>query len=228
MQPDRRRIARLTGLAYLGMLPTGIAGFVVIRARLVDPESATATVTHLLADGGLARIALLCFMGIIVSQALAAVGFYALFRERHPTAAFAIAGFGLVNAAAILAGAAASWTGLELAETVGMDAATTVQALYGFETNAWRLGNLFFGLWLIPMGWAAWRTQWFHASAVLGWILMIGGGCYVVGGLLAAVPAAVALGLPDMAAMPATVGELWMIFALLIVGVREPKAPAAA
>jgi hypothetical protein len=34
-----------------------------------------------------------------------------------------------------------------------------VQGLYGLETSAWRLGNLFFGLWLIPMGWAAKSTD---------------------------------------------------------------------
>ncbi len=126
MPPGSRLVARLTGLAYLGMLPTGLAGFMVIRSRLVDPESATATVTHLLENSELARIGLLCIMGLIVAQALAAVGFYALFRDRQPVAGFATAAFGLMNAAAILGGAAASWAGLELAESAGMDAARTV------------------------------------------------------------------------------------------------------
>jgi hypothetical protein len=33
---DQRTIARLTGAAYLGMLPGGIAGFLVIRPGLID------------------------------------------------------------------------------------------------------------------------------------------------------------------------------------------------
>ncbi len=57
--------------------------------------------------------------------------------------------------------------------------------------------------------------------------IIVGGVSYVMGGLLAAVPAAVALGLPDLASLPATVGELWIMFALVGVGVRGGRTGAA-
>jgi hypothetical protein len=217
----RRTLARLTGLAYAAMLPGAIAGFLTIRPTLFDPGSAANTLANVLAHGDLARIGVVGLMTVILAQALAAVGFYALFRDRSPVAAFGVAGFGLVNCAAILTGTAASWAALQIAPTLAPEHASVLQVLYQVEGNAWSLGNLFFGLWLIPMGLAARRSGEFHAGAVLGWLLVVGGGLYVLGALLSAVPAAVEAGLPDLCAMPATVGELWMMGALLVVGVRR-------
>jgi len=223
---DRRNLARLTGLAYAGMLPGAISGFLTIRPTLFDPSSAANTLTNVLAYGDLAHIGVQGLMTVILAQALTAVGFYALFRERSPVAAFGLAGFGLVNCAAILTGTAASWAALQIAPSLAPEQAPLLQALYLLEGNAWSLGNLFFGLWLIPMGLAARRSGEFHAGAVLGWLLVAGGVLYMVGALLSAVPEAVAAGVPDLCAMPATVGEVWMMGALILVGVRPAKAAA--
>lgn len=218
---DRRTLARLTGLAYAGMIPGAIAGFLTIRPTLFDPDSAANTLTNVLAYGDLGRVGVLGLMTVILAQALSAVGFYALFRERSPVAAFGVAGFGLVNCAAILTGTAASWAALQIAPALTPADAPLLQALYMLEGNAWNLGSLFFGLWLVPMGLAARRSGEFHAGGVLGWLLVAGGVLYMVGALLSTVPTAVSAGVSDLCAMPATLGELWMIGALLVVGVRS-------
>ncbi|MEJ2289049.1 MAG: DUF4386 domain-containing protein [Deinococcales bacterium] len=219
-------IARLTGAAYLGMLPGGIVGFLVIRPRLIDANSAAGTLANIIQHEALARIGLVAALVVILAQALAALGFYALFRERQPVAAFGIAGFGLVNSAAILTGTAASWTALQLAEEASaMNAAPAdiVHTLYQFEGAAWQIGGVFFGLWLIPMGWSVLRSGYFHLGNVLGWILIVGGAGYVVSSFVAVLPAAVDSGLVTILTVPATIGELWTMSALLIVGVRVHK-----
>jgi hypothetical protein len=226
-----RTLARLTGAAYFGMLPGGIVSFLVIRPRLIDAGSAEATLRNLVQNDTLARVGLGAALVVIVAQALASLGFYALLRPRHPVAAFGVAGFGLVNAAAILTGTAASWTALQLAGrsgAVGPGSAELVHALVSFDGAAWQVGGVFFGLWLIPMGWAAARSGDFHRGKVLGRLLMVGGVGYVASAFLAVVPAAVERGLVDLLTVPATLGELWMIGALLIVGVREGREVVAA
>lgn len=223
---NQRTIARLTGVAYLAMLPGGIVGFIAIRPRLIDANSAAGTLANLMQHETLARVGLVAALVVILAQALAALGFYALFRERHPVAAFGIAGFGLVNAAAVLAGTAASWTALLLADKASaMSAAPAdiVHALYQYEGAAWQIGGVFFGLWLIPMGWSVLRSGYFHLGNVLGWILIVGGVGYVVSAFVAVLPGAVDSGLDTILTLPATVGELWIMFALLIVGVREQR-----
>jgi hypothetical protein len=227
MELAPRTIARLTGFAYLGMLPGGIGAFMLIRPRLLG-GTATATLANLVERADLARLGVAGMMTVIVAQALAALGFFALFRATQPAVAFGIAGFGLINSAAILSGAAASWTAIGLAgsgQAGDVATANLVHALYLFEGNAWKLGGLFFGLWLIPMGVGAATSGFFHSGRVLGGFLVVGGVAYVVGSFLAVFPAFAASGFPDAMGFLATIGEVWTMFALIFVGVRS-KATA--
>ena len=76
---------------------------------------------------------------------------------------------------------------------------------------------LFFGLWLIPMGWLVLRSG--LMPRPLGWIFVAGGLGYSLSAYLTyLLPDADALA--DVFTVPATVGEVWMIAYLLIIGVR--------
>ncbi|GIM90837.1 hypothetical protein Ato02nite_026300 [Paractinoplanes toevensis] len=145
----------------------------------------------------------------MLTQALAAAGFYRLFREKAPVAAAGIAAFGLVNAVVVLGSAALLATAAEVADRPFGDAATTVQLLYLVSGHLWTAGGIFFGLWLIPMGQAVLTTGWMPRP--LGWILIAGGVGYAVS---AFVPS-------DLLAVPASIGEFWMVGYLLVKGVRN-------
>src|SRR5690606_28718449 len=155
---DPVKTARGTGLAYLALGITGMPGFLVTRPQLFsdDPANTRATPTD---RTELAHLAVALEMMIVISQALAAVWFYRLFRDVRPVAAFATAAFGLMNSAAIMASGASMSTAVAIATDPGIvhtaDAAGTISALVQLSTGAWAMGNVFFGLWLIPMGWVA-------------------------------------------------------------------------
>ena len=100
------RTARTTGLFYLGLAITGVLGFVLIRSRLFAADDPAATLANLVEHESLARAGVALELLIVVTQALAAVWFYRLFRTADPLAAGGIAAFGLVNAVAILVSAA--------------------------------------------------------------------------------------------------------------------------
>lgn len=213
--------ARLTGAAYLALALTGMAGYLVIRSLLYVPGDPAATLDQLEAQPGLAQLGVVVELLVVVSQALAALGFFALFRRDHPTAAFGVAAFGMANAVAIMASAAFLGTALAVVADPAVapagDTAATVGLLYGLSDASWSVGNVFFGLWLIPMGWFAISTG--RMPKLLGWLLVVGGVGYVVSALLGPVPALGALA--DALAYLATVGELWMIGYLLTVGIRR-------
>ncbi|MBI4898134.1 MAG: DUF4386 domain-containing protein [Actinobacteria bacterium] len=97
------------------------------------------------------------------------------------------------------------------------DAAATTQLLFNLSESFWSVGALFFGLWLIPMGWAATTSGRFPTA--LGWILVFGGIGYVVSAFVEFVFDA-PTSLVDVFAIPVTVGEVWMIGYLLLVGIR--------
>ncbi|MGV8851998.1 MAG: DUF4386 domain-containing protein [Rhodoglobus sp.] len=225
------RTARLTGAAHLGLAVTGLLGFLVIRPQLQNADDPTATVTNILENSALANLSVGIELLVVITQALAALGFYALFRGERPVAAYAVASFGMANAAAILASAAMLSTAVSVAATPALapagDTAGTVALLYTLSDALWAAGGVFFGLWLIPMGWFMISTK--RMPRVLGIILIAGGIGYVLSTVLAAIipsfPAAIADGL----VLPATVGELWTVGYLLVRGIRPaPSSDSAA
>jgi hypothetical protein len=219
---DTSKTARRAGLAYLGLAISGMVGFLLIRSRLLEPGDATATALNLVESEGLARLGIAVDLTIVVTQALAALYFFKLFRGVNTLAAGSLAAFGLINSVAIMIATGFSATALQVAiDGVGNPgAADTALLLYELSGTAWGVGALFFGLWLIPMGWLALRSG---LPRALGRIL-IGGG---FGYLLSAYTTYLlpdASGLTDVLTVPATIGELWMIGYLLIKGVRRVEA----
>ncbi len=224
---EQVRTARVAGAWYLGLAVTGILGFLLIRPAIYVEGDAAATLANLQDKKALAHLGVMLEMGIVVTQALAAIWFYKLFREVRIVAGVSVAAFGLVNAVAIMASAVFLATAVAVAQDSSLapagDAAATVGVLYQLSTDAWGIGALFFGLWLIPMGWTAITTARFPRA--LGWILVIGGAGYLLSSIVdygfASPPSLLVAGL----AFPATIGEFWMIGYLLLRGIR-PEATA--
>jgi len=216
------RTARLTGAAYLGLAVTGMLGFLIVRPQLLNPDDPAATVANIVANIALAHFSVGLELLVVITQALAALGFYALFRGERPIAAYAVATFGMVNAAAILVSAAALSTAVSIATTPtlapGGDAAATVGVLYTLSDALWLAGGLFFGLWLIPMGWFMISTK--RMPHVLGIFLIAGGIGYLLSTVLTASFEGMPSSITDALVIPATVGELWTVGYLLISGIR--------
>ncbi|XVV07539.1 DUF4386 domain-containing protein [Actinosynnema sp. CA-248983] len=225
MTHDLTRTARTTGWLYLAMAITAVFGFLLIRPQLFTAGDPDATLANLVDHASLARLSVALELAVVAAQALTAAWFYRLFRSVNSFAASGIAVFGMVNAIAILASAALVGTAVQLsADPIG-DAATTVQVLYLISANMWGVGALFFGLWLIPMGWCVLRSGWMPRA--LGWILMVGGVGYVLSPfVLYLVPDAQTLF--DAMAFPASIGEFWIVGYLLIRGVRRQAQPLPA
>jgi uncharacterized membrane protein len=128
---------------------------------------------------------------------------------------------------AILCSAAVLATALDVADdkslAVSGGAAATVQLLYVISGHLWGVAGLFFGLWLIPMGWLVVRSRWL--PRLLGQLLMVGGVGYVLGTFVSYVFADADLA-AGLLTVPATIGELWIVGYLIVFGVREHTRPA--
>ena len=109
------RSARLTGLAYLVLAISGIVGFLLVRPQLYVPDDAMRTAANLVAHEGLARLGIAADLVTVLSQALAAVGFFLVFRRVNSAGAASITAFGLVNSAVVLVATAFSATALQVA-----------------------------------------------------------------------------------------------------------------
>ena len=216
------RTARWTGAAYLALALFGLLGFLLIRPRLHVAGDPAATLANLVGQSALAHAAIACELLVVLSQAAAALGFFALFRRDRAVAAFGVAAFGLANASAILASAAmlVAASGLAASASTPTDAATaaSVGLLFAVADAFWAVGSVFFGLWLVPMGSFVLSTG--RMPRFLGWVLVAGGVGYLLDAFLSAAVPVLPSWVGDVLVIPATVGELWMIGYLLVRGIR--------
>ncbi len=216
-----RGTARTTGALYLGLAVAGMVGFLVLRPVLVDPDPAT-MLANLREHEVLARSRVASEMALVVLQVLAALWFFRLFRGVDAFAAAAIAVFGTLNSVALMGSAASLATGLEAAVGGNDWGVATPQVMHGLSESFWGVGNLFFGLWLVPMGWCVLRSR--TMPRPLGWLLVGGGAGYVLSGFATfLLPQASVLA--DVLVAPATVGELWMVGYLLVAAGRPSTLP---
>jgi hypothetical protein len=224
----QNRLARQTGLFYLGLAITGLLGFFLVPSLLVEPDKPATTLANLAAHQALAGAGIALDLGIVLTQTLAAVWFFRLFRRVDAFAAGCIAAFGLVNATIVLVSAATHAAALDAATNAAFasagegatrgDAAAAVRLMYAVSDNLWQVAGIFFGLWLIPMGYCALRSG---MPRVLGRLLIFGGYGYVVSAFIAYL-------LPDATVVtmavtfPASIGEFWMVGYLVLRGAGSP------
>ena len=213
-----RKVARITGLAYLGLGIFGAVGFMLIRGKLFVSNDAVKTAANLVEREGLARARIAADLGAVLTQAVAAVLFYVLFRHVHAFAAASLTAFGLMNAAALLFAVGFSATALDVALDRSATSVQDAHLLYRLQGSAWEVGGLFFGLWLLPMGWLVLRSA--YMPRAIGWLLLAGGTGYLLSTFLN-VLLPNASGFADALLVPSTIGEVWMIGYLLIKGVSN-------
>ncbi len=219
---ELRRTARITGLLYLGLAVTGLLGFLVIRNQIFVSDDPGATLANLTEHAWLSRAGVALELGIVLTQALAAVWFYRLLRSVDSFAAASLAAFGLVNAITVSASAAMLATAIDVSRdstlAAGGDSAATSQLLYVLSGHFWGVGAIFFGLWLIPMGRLVLRSGWL--PPLLGRILIGGGVLYVLSAFVTYLFTN-AETVAGLMALPATVGEFWILGYLITRGVRN-------
>jgi len=211
--------ARTAGILYLALAISGILGFLIFHPQVFDSEDAQKTLTNLIDLESLARTRLLFEFAIIVSQALTAVWFYKLFKNINEWAAWTVGIWGMINSVAIMISAISMGSAIEIAtssQTIE-DKVVLIELLSSLITNSWGVGGLFFGLWLMPLGYIIISSK--RMPIWLGRTLIIGG----IGYLLSTVFNYLGIKSPwlDYLTIPATIGEFWMIGYLLIYGIRK-------
>jgi hypothetical protein len=215
--------ARVAGMWYLTLAISGVLGFMVFHPQIFVSSDPQKTLTNLINQESISRIRLLCELVIIVSQALAAVWFYRLFNGVNSWAAWAVGIWGMMNSAAIMMSAISMSSAIDIAKSSTLpflEKLPMIELLGNQITNAWGVGNIFFGLWLIPMGYIIVNSK--RMPIWLGRILIIGG----IGYLISVFTKSAGIDNPilEFLVIPATIGEFWMIGYLLIYGIRPVKA----
>lgn len=206
--------ARTTGLLYLGLAISGMLAFLLAKEKLFVDGDAIATSTNLAANQGLARFGVAAEVALVGFQALTALWFFKLFRNKDSFVAGLIGVFGMVNAIVILVASAMWLSALAIANSGGQ--ADMTYTLFSLHNNIWVVASLFFGLWLLPM---AYMARVVKMPRLLVWLLVAGGIGYVLA-TFTAIILPNQTGLTNALPVAATLGEFWIIGYLLFKRVK--------
>lgn len=216
-----RALARIAGLLFL--LVAVLGGWAQLHARgsVLAEGDAVRTAANIVEHETLFRLALVADILMATVFVLLGLALHRLLRHVHEGAATALLVFVCVGAGSILVNLTFQ-VGALLAATRPGHSAEQVLLLADLHQQGYVLGGVFFGLWLLPMGFLARRSA--MLPSWLGVLVMVAGVAWVADPLLA-------FGLPDAPALirtvvevPTSIGEFALMLYLLIRGVRPQPA----
>jgi hypothetical protein len=222
---NANRLARTAGLLYLVVAVTsGPAQF--FRSSLLVAGDPAATAANVRDNADSLRLALVADLIGIAAFVGVALALYFLLREIGPRTAATLLVFVVVSATIEAADAINHVAALLLATqpayagVAGASAASDALVMLFLELHkqGYLIAQVFFGLWLIPLGYLVWRSEWL--PRLFGAALAFGGVCY----LAALVPVYASSTFESAAsvpiAMPAGIAEIAFAVWLAVVGLN--------
>ncbi|MCU1571451.1 MAG: hypothetical protein JWR33_2192 [Naasia sp.] len=226
--PLLKRLARIAGVFYLVV---GIAGG--FAEGVFDPSmyvagDGAASAGNLLADVGLVRLAVVAHLTDAVFFVLTAMTLYLLLKHVGKHAARLMVTAVVIAAGIISVSAVFTFAALQVAtdpsytEAFGVGGSNAlVLLLLDVEHYGVLAAQVFFGLWLAPLGYLAYRSRLFPKP--LGIVLVIATVSYLVDVVVAFLLPELAGQLHGFLGIAPGVAEIWMVLYLLVIGVRSPR-----
>ena len=229
-----RRLARIAGVLYL--LVGVFGGF---AEGYVDPKmyvagNAAATAGNVVANAELVRLGVVSHLLDGTFFVFLAMTLYILLRHVHKSVARAMVILVALATGIICLNAVFQFEGLRVATgAVSMAALgaagsnSIVLLLLDMQHYGTLAAQVFFGLWLVPIGYLAYKSGgWFPKW--LGVLLVVGGVCYLVDLLALFLVPDFGKQIHTYVIIPSALAEISMVVYLLVFGVRIPKPERAA
>jgi hypothetical protein len=223
-------LARIAGFLYLLVaIFSGFAFGYVLTKVYVAGDAAT-TAANVVANAGLVRMGVVADLFQATVWVFLAMTLYILLKHVHLSAARAMVTLVAVGAAIVCLNDVFQFESVRVATdgsyTAALGAAGSsalVLLLLEIHHYGFLVAQIFFGLWLVPLGYLAYKSAMFPKA--LGVALIVGGACYLVGLLAVFLVPDFAFGekINVFVTIPSAVAEISMVLYLLVIGVKIPK-----
>ena len=232
-----KRLARIAGVLYLavGIFGAFAEGFVDLK--MYAAGNAAATAGNVVANAGLVRMGVVHLLDGTFFIFLA-LTLYILLKHVHKSVARAMVVLGALATGIICLNAVFLFEGLRVATDSSYAAAlgtagsnALVLLLLDTQHYGTLIAQVFFGLWLVPLGYLAYKSSGMFPKW-LGVLLIVGGVCSLVDLLaLFLVPDFAQKITPDLpgthhtfvGVIPPAIAEISMLVYLLVIGVKTVK-----
>ncbi len=225
-----KRLARIAGFLYLVNAITSGFAFGYVLTKVYVPGNAVTTAANVAANSGLVRLGVVFDMFQGAEWILLAMTLYMLLKHVHQGAARAMVVLVAVGGAIVCLNEVFQFESVRVATDSSYAGAFgiggsngLVLLLLDIHHYGFLAAQIFFGLWLVPFGYLAYRSAMFPRA--LGVALIVGGACYLVGLLAVFLVPDFALGekINVFVTIPSALAEISMVLYLLVVGVKTPR-----
>jgi Domain of unknown function (DUF4386) len=231
-----KQLARIAGVFYLlvGIFGGFAEGFV--DPKLFVAGNPTATAANVVANSDLVRMGVVAHLVDGVFFALTAMVLYVLLHRVQENAArlmvlFVALAVGMIclNAVFLFEGMQVATDPAYLAAFGAAGSSALVMILLDLQHHGTLAAQVFFGLWLAPLGYLAYRSGLFPKA--LGVVLVLATISYLADSLTAFLLPNLELQIKPFLIVAPLVGEIWMVLYLLVTGVKSghqaDRAPVA-
>jgi hypothetical protein len=224
-----KRLARIAGLLYLlvGIFGGFAEGYV--EPKMYVAGNAAATTGNVIANSGLLRMGVVADLLDGTVFVFVALALYLLFKDTYKRMARAMLVLVMLATAITCVSALFEFEGLRVAtgavDLAALGAAGSnamVLLLLDAQHYGLLVAQIFFGLWLAPLGYMAYRSGWFPKA--LGVVLMAASASYLLDLLMAFLAPDLAKAIHSFAIILPAIAEPAMVLYLLMVGVKTPKS----
>jgi hypothetical protein len=225
---SQKRLARIAGVLYLfvGIFGGFAEGFV--DPKLYVAGNAAATAANVIASPGLVRLGVVAHLLDGTFFVFLAMALYVLLEHVHKGVARAMLVLVALATGIICLNAVFQFEALRVATDSSYASAfgaagsnTLVLLLLDIQHYGTLSAQVFFGLWLVPLGYLAYKSGLF--AKWLGVLLVVGGVCYLVDLLAAFLLPNFGQTIHGFVVIPCAVAEISMVVYLLVVGVKTAK-----
>ena len=220
-----KRLARLAGVLYLlvGIFGGFAQGFVYPKIYVAGDAATTAA--NLIANSGLVRLGVVADFFDNVIWVFLGLTLFGLLKHVNKNAARAMVVLVAIGASITMLNAVFEFEGMRVATgavNLGGFGAAGSNALALLLVDAQHYGlliaSIFFGLWLVPLGYLAYKSGWFPRA--LGVTLIVGGACYLVDMLAAFLLPDIGKAIHGYVNIASAIAEIWTLGYLLVIGVK--------
>ena len=224
-----KQLARIAGVLYLlvGIFGGFAEGYV--EPKMYVAGNAVGTTANVIANSGLVRMGVMADLLDGTFFIFLALALYVLFKDVHKSMARAMLVLVMLATAITCLAALFEFEGLRIA-TGAVDfaafgtAGSSAMVLLMLDAQHYGLlvAQIFFGLWLAPLGYLAYRSGWFPKA--LGVVLIAACVCYLIDLLAAFLAPGLDKAIHGYVVIVPAIAEPAMVLWLLIVGVKSVKA----
>lgn len=192
---------------------------------LYVPGDAAATTANVVANAGLVRIGVLANLLQATVFVFLGMTLYLLLRHVHKNAATAMVILVAIAVTIMCLDKVFQFAALRVAGDPSYAAAFGVMGsnalvllLLDMHNYGYLIAQIFFGLWLVPLGYLAYKSGMFPKA--LGIVLVVAGVSYLMDMLAAFIVPEFGKQIHGFLAIPPTIAEVWMLGYLLWKGVK--------